>query len=230
MALSWRHLIEGLVETGVLVRLTDNLLMTGMSFHVIWRWLCTTGFWRSVLDRHADRALRARATGKDHPCRDLFVRDAAIVDHDDLSCGFLHLAGAEEAEVPAGRDVEWAKALRLGPALGRASDLSRARFNAVGRGLFRLIAAITVRRRNQGRRSDQGGTGRRQISCHSICETGAPLDDQGFDHFGIIIRNTEHFQGHPQFVCHGLTELHRLRGSGRGIEEALGSNRQRGGW
>ncbi len=36
--------------------------------------------------------------------------------------------------------------------------------------------------------------------------------------------------GHPQFVCHGLTELHRLKGSGRGIEEALGSNRQRGGW
>ena len=37
-------------------------------------------------------------------------------------------------------------------------------------------------------------------------------------------------RGHPQFVCHGLTELHRLKGSGRGIEEALGSNRQRGGW
>jgi DNA-binding transcriptional LysR family regulator len=36
--------------------------------------------------------------------------------------------------------------------------------------------------------------------------------------------------GHPQFVCHGLTELHRLKGSGRGIEEALGSNQQRGGW
>ena len=36
--------------------------------------------------------------------------------------------------------------------------------------------------------------------------------------------------GHPQFVCHGLTELHRLKGSGRGIEEALGSYRQRGGW
>ena len=35
--------------------------------------------------------------------------------------------------------------------------------------------------------------------------------------------------GHPQFVCHGLTELHRLKGSGRGIEEALGSNRQSGG-
>lgn len=36
--------------------------------------------------------------------------------------------------------------------------------------------------------------------------------------------------GHPQFVCHGQTELHRLKGSGRGIEEALGSNRQCGGW
>ena len=36
--------------------------------------------------------------------------------------------------------------------------------------------------------------------------------------------------GHPPFVCHGLTELHRLKGSGRGIEEALGSNCQRGGW
>ncbi len=36
--------------------------------------------------------------------------------------------------------------------------------------------------------------------------------------------------GHPQIVCHGLTEFHRLKGSGRGIEEALGSNRQRGGW
>ena len=36
--------------------------------------------------------------------------------------------------------------------------------------------------------------------------------------------------GHPQFVCHGLTEFHRLKGSGRGIEEALGSNRQRRGW
>lgn len=39
-----------------------------------------------------------------------------------------------------------------------------------------------------------------------------------------------HLRGHPQFVCHGQTELHRLKGSGRGIEEALGSNRQRGGW
>ena len=37
-------------------------------------------------------------------------------------------------------------------------------------------------------------------------------------------------KGHPQFVCHGLTEFHRLKGSGRGIEEALGSNRQRRGW
>jgi hypothetical protein len=35
--------------------------------------------------------------------------------------------------------------------------------------------------------------------------------------------------GHPQFVCHGLTELHSLKGSGRGIEEALGSHQQRDG-
>ena len=39
-----------------------------------------------------------------------------------------------------------------------------------------------------------------------------------------------HLRGHPQFVCHGLSELRRLKGSGRGIEEALGSNRQGGGW
>jgi hypothetical protein len=35
--------------------------------------------------------------------------------------------------------------------------------------------------------------------------------------------------GHPQFVCHGLTELHRLKGSGRGIEKALGAHQQRAG-
>jgi len=34
---------------------------------------------------------------------------------------------------------------------------------------------------------------------------------------------------HPQFVCHGLTELFRLKGSGRGIEEALGTHQQRAG-
>ncbi len=36
IALGWRHLVEGLVEKGVLVRLTDHALTTGMSFHVIW--------------------------------------------------------------------------------------------------------------------------------------------------------------------------------------------------
>lgn len=36
VALGWRHLIEGLVQKGVLVRLTDHALTTGMAFHVIW--------------------------------------------------------------------------------------------------------------------------------------------------------------------------------------------------
>lgn len=36
VALGWRHLVEGLVEKGVLVRLTDHMLTTGMNFHVIW--------------------------------------------------------------------------------------------------------------------------------------------------------------------------------------------------
>lgn len=36
VALGWRHLVEGLVEKGVLVRLTDHALQTGVSFHVIW--------------------------------------------------------------------------------------------------------------------------------------------------------------------------------------------------
>lgn len=36
IALGWRHLVEGLVQKGVLVRLTDHMLATGMEFHVIW--------------------------------------------------------------------------------------------------------------------------------------------------------------------------------------------------
>lgn len=36
VALGWRHLVEGLVRQGVLVRLTDHVLTTGMDFHVIW--------------------------------------------------------------------------------------------------------------------------------------------------------------------------------------------------
>lgn len=36
VALGWRHLVEGLVDSGVLVRLTDHVLATGMQFHVIW--------------------------------------------------------------------------------------------------------------------------------------------------------------------------------------------------
>ncbi|MFM7445268.1 MAG: IS5 family transposase [Tabrizicola sp.] len=51
------------------------------------------------------------------------------------------------------------------------------------------------------------------------------------DSTGIKVEGRVAFKsGHPQFVCHGLTEFHRLKGSGRGIEEALGSNRQLGGW
>ncbi|MEY4697698.1 MAG: hypothetical protein RIT14_2126 [Pseudomonadota bacterium] len=36
VALGWRHLVEGLVDSGVLIRLTDHVLTTGMQFHVIW--------------------------------------------------------------------------------------------------------------------------------------------------------------------------------------------------
>lgn len=36
VALGWRHLVEDLVSTGVLVRLTGHMLSTGMNFHVIW--------------------------------------------------------------------------------------------------------------------------------------------------------------------------------------------------
>lgn len=36
VALGWRHLVEGMVEKGVLVRLTEHALVTGMDFHVIW--------------------------------------------------------------------------------------------------------------------------------------------------------------------------------------------------
>lgn len=36
VALGWRHLVEGLVRQGVLVRLTDHVLTTGLDFHVIW--------------------------------------------------------------------------------------------------------------------------------------------------------------------------------------------------
>lgn len=36
VALGWRHLIEGLVDKGVLVRLTGHALTTGKHFHVIW--------------------------------------------------------------------------------------------------------------------------------------------------------------------------------------------------
>lgn len=36
IALGWRHLVEGMVKKGVLVRLTDHALTTGKAFHVIW--------------------------------------------------------------------------------------------------------------------------------------------------------------------------------------------------
>lgn len=36
VALGWRHLVSGLLETGVLVRLTGHVLKTGQHFHVIW--------------------------------------------------------------------------------------------------------------------------------------------------------------------------------------------------
>lgn len=36
IALGWRHLVDGLVQKGVLVRLTDHALITGLDFHVIW--------------------------------------------------------------------------------------------------------------------------------------------------------------------------------------------------
>ena len=36
VALGWRHLTEGLVAKGVLVRLTGHMLATGKDFHVIW--------------------------------------------------------------------------------------------------------------------------------------------------------------------------------------------------
>ena len=42
----------------------------------------------------------------------------------------------------------------------------------------------------------------------------------------FYVRYTVSYRYHPQFVCHGLTELHRLRGSGRGIEKTLGSHQQ----
>lgn len=36
ISLGWRHLVAGLVEQGVLVRLSDHALTTGLKFHVIW--------------------------------------------------------------------------------------------------------------------------------------------------------------------------------------------------
>ncbi|MBP9049300.1 MAG: LysR family transcriptional regulator [Tabrizicola sp.] len=36
VALGWHHLVQGMVESGALVRLTDHRLVTGVDFHVIW--------------------------------------------------------------------------------------------------------------------------------------------------------------------------------------------------
>ncbi|MGL4311889.1 MAG: LysR substrate-binding domain-containing protein [Paracoccaceae bacterium] len=36
VALGWRHLVDGLVSKGALVRLTEHVLRTGKHFHVIW--------------------------------------------------------------------------------------------------------------------------------------------------------------------------------------------------
>ena len=36
IALGWKHLTDGLVRSGVLVRVTDHVLATGQSFHVAW--------------------------------------------------------------------------------------------------------------------------------------------------------------------------------------------------
>lgn len=36
VALGWRHLVEGMVSKGILLRLTSHVLETGMYFHLIW--------------------------------------------------------------------------------------------------------------------------------------------------------------------------------------------------
>lgn len=36
IALGWRHLVEGMVSKGILLRLTRHVLETGMYFHLIW--------------------------------------------------------------------------------------------------------------------------------------------------------------------------------------------------
>lgn len=36
VALGWRHLVDGLIAAGRLVRITDHALRTGQSFHVVW--------------------------------------------------------------------------------------------------------------------------------------------------------------------------------------------------
>jgi DNA-binding transcriptional LysR family regulator len=59
VALGWRHLVEGLVDQGVLVRLTDHVLTTGTDFHVIWPRAATLS--RAALDVRDWLSAQARA-------------------------------------------------------------------------------------------------------------------------------------------------------------------------
>jgi DNA-binding transcriptional LysR family regulator len=36
IALGWRHLTDRLVESGLLVQVTDHVMRTGKAFHVVW--------------------------------------------------------------------------------------------------------------------------------------------------------------------------------------------------
>jgi NAD(P)-dependent dehydrogenase (short-subunit alcohol dehydrogenase family) len=66
----------------------------------------------------------------------------------------------------------------------------------------------------------------REVDAAAVFHSGSveATDAEVWDRYRVAFKS-----GHPQFVCHGLTELHRLKGSDRGIEEALCSNRQRAG-
>lgn len=51
--------------------------------------------------QNGDLPLRLRATGKNEPIGDLIIRDAAIVNHGDITRQLLDLASAAESEVAA---------------------------------------------------------------------------------------------------------------------------------
>ena len=36
VALGWRHLTDGLIASGLLVRVSDHVMTTGQGFHVAW--------------------------------------------------------------------------------------------------------------------------------------------------------------------------------------------------